>query len=104
MQQFPVYLQMPLGLFSECSDLLPVYKWTYVIHRLNELNKKIEMPPQNLTAEMSEPKKKKKGEESGWEERLTQSIHFALFYATPKYFAPSSESVVPNANEFCYRK
>lgn len=61
---------MPLGLFSECSDLLPVYKWTYVIHRLNELNKKIEMPPQNLTAEVSEPKKKKKGrrvaEKRGW--------------------------------------
>lgn len=43
-------------------------------------------------------------EESGWEEKPRQSIHFMLFYPKPYHFVPNSEPIVLIANEFCCRK
>lgn len=55
--RMPSLLPVPSGLFCKCSDFLPLYKWTCVIHRLTKLNKKTDMSPQSLVAEVLEPKK-----------------------------------------------
>lgn len=55
--RIPSLLPVSAGFFWECSDLLLLYKWTCVIHRLSKLNKKTETSPQSLVAEVLEPKK-----------------------------------------------